>query len=337
MWSQGFTLIELLVSMAIGSMLLLTLTQVVQASKTAYRLQEGLSRLQESGRLAVEMLARDVRMSGFSGCASSQAGNNIRSELFATESETLMSNFQGYRLEGVDDYTDGELARYADSRPFANRSARSRPVTGTDVLILRRPVGEPLRLVADADERVGTLLARSAEGGSVEPGDLLLLSDCEHSRVFRATSSGSWNHGALTVVGFQGRWATQEPIFRRGAELYRLETRVYYVRRGVRGDGNSLYLQQGGESSLPQEVLEGVEDLQIRYGVGGYRGRVLAVQRYLDADAVESEGLWEQVVSLHLQLRLATLQRRLGLPGQSTDGRLRRDFTTFVTLRNRAL
>jgi len=334
MSAQGFTLIELLLAMAMGSLLLLTLTQVVQASKAAYRVQEALVHLQSSGRLVMDLLARDIRMSGFSGCASSHP-NSIDSEL-QTAGATLMSNFAGFRLEGMDDY-NGSVARYAQSRPFANRTARSRPVPGTDVLILRLPVGEPLRLAAASNHQAGQLWAWPAAGAPVEAGDLLLLSDCNHARVFRATGSGFRNNGGLAVIDYPGDWAAKEPIFHKGAEIYRLETRMYYVRRGVRGDGNSLYLQQGGENSLPQELVEGVEDLQILYGIGARRGNGLAVQRYLSASAVESGQLWDQVVSVRLRLRLASLQGQLSAVNRSADGHLQRDFVSLVTLRNRSL
>jgi len=336
MFSQGFTLIELLLAMSLGSLILLSLTQVVQASKTAYRLHEGLARLQESGRLAMEFMTRDIRMSGFSGCASSQF-NNIGNQLDGETGDSLMSNFQGYHLEGVDDY-DGSVVRYADDRPFANRTAHGRPVVGTDVLIVRLPVGQPLRLLADADHRPGELWVRSVAGEPpVESGDLLLLSDCNRSRVFRASGSHWGDEETRSVIRYQGDWAARQPVFQQGAEVYRLETRMYYVRRGTRGTGNSLYLKQGSEVSPPQELLEGVEDLQIRYGVGERQGRGLALRRFLSASAVEEQQLWHAVTGVRLQVSLASLEGRLLSDGSEGDGRLRRDFVTLVTLRNRAL
>jgi len=335
MFVQGFSLIELMLAMAMGSLILLSLVQVVQASKTVYRVQEGLARLQESGRLAMDVLARDIRMSGFSGCSSNRT-NSVGSELDSAEAGSLMSNFQGYRLEGVDDY-DGQVPRYADVSPFGNRTASTRPVEGTDVLILRRPVGQPWRLAEPGDHRPGELRVWPvANQAPVEVGDLLLLSDCNRSRIFRATGS-STRQGATVVIRYSGDWATRKPVFQKGTEIYRLEGRMYYVRQGTRGDGNSLYLKEGEDHSPPQELVEGVEDMQILYGVGERRTRGLATRRFLSATEVENEQRWDQVTSVRLQLGFATLQGGLHPDREQNDARLRRDFVALVTLRNRAL
>jgi len=70
----GFGLVEILVAMAIGLFLLAGVIQVLVSSKQSYRTNEALARVQESGRIALDFIARDIRLAGFSpvleGCGS---------------------------------------------------------------------------------------------------------------------------------------------------------------------------------------------------------------------------------------------------------------------------
>jgi len=61
----GFTLIELMIAMLIGVFLMTGVIQIFLSAKQAYRLQENLSRLQENGRFAMDMIAQDIRMAGY--------------------------------------------------------------------------------------------------------------------------------------------------------------------------------------------------------------------------------------------------------------------------------
>lgn len=63
--SNGFTLVELMVALAISTILLLGMVQMFAGMKNSYRFQEGLSRVQENGRIATELITREVRQAGF--------------------------------------------------------------------------------------------------------------------------------------------------------------------------------------------------------------------------------------------------------------------------------
>ena len=65
----GFTLVELMVAMLISLLLMGGVIQVFSSSSKSYRNHEGLSRIQENGRFAMEFLSRDIRMADFWGCA----------------------------------------------------------------------------------------------------------------------------------------------------------------------------------------------------------------------------------------------------------------------------
>lgn len=67
---QGVSLIELMIALALGAILVLGITQVFSGVRASFGASEGLSRLQENARFAMEFLRRDARMAGHFGCRS---------------------------------------------------------------------------------------------------------------------------------------------------------------------------------------------------------------------------------------------------------------------------
>ena len=62
---RGFTLLELMLALGLSSLLLLGLVQIVSAAGASARLQDNQARLQENARLAITVLSRAVRETGF--------------------------------------------------------------------------------------------------------------------------------------------------------------------------------------------------------------------------------------------------------------------------------
>ena len=79
-WS-GFSLVELMVAIVISSLLLVGVLQIFISSRESYKLDEGLSRIQENGRFATEFLEREIRMAGHMGCLANVQATNITNYL----------------------------------------------------------------------------------------------------------------------------------------------------------------------------------------------------------------------------------------------------------------
>jgi type IV pilus assembly protein PilW len=62
---SGFSLIELMIAMAISSFLLLVIMSMFSSTSRSRALQTALSGLNESGRFALSMISRDLRMAGY--------------------------------------------------------------------------------------------------------------------------------------------------------------------------------------------------------------------------------------------------------------------------------
>jgi len=63
--NRGFTLIELMVALALGVILMLSITQIFAGMKSSYRFQENIARVQEQGRIAINLISQQARLAGF--------------------------------------------------------------------------------------------------------------------------------------------------------------------------------------------------------------------------------------------------------------------------------
>ena len=63
----GLTLVELMVAMLVGLLLMAGILKVFSSNQQTYRVTENLSRVQENGRYAIDILTRSVRKAGHAG------------------------------------------------------------------------------------------------------------------------------------------------------------------------------------------------------------------------------------------------------------------------------
>lgn len=62
---QGFSLVELMVALLLGSLLTLAAVQLLGTNQRTFRLQQALLDIQEQGRFALDYIARDLRIMGY--------------------------------------------------------------------------------------------------------------------------------------------------------------------------------------------------------------------------------------------------------------------------------
>lgn len=65
---RGMSLIELMVAILISSILILGVTELFSSSYFSSRSNSQLANMQESGRIALEIIGADARRAGFQGC-----------------------------------------------------------------------------------------------------------------------------------------------------------------------------------------------------------------------------------------------------------------------------
>lgn len=90
---RGFTLVELVVAMAAGALVLTAVMTSFLSQHRHYLAQDNVVEMQQNGRVAMDMLARDIRTAGFDpndlGAGITTAGSN---NLVFTREDDLVAN-----------------------------------------------------------------------------------------------------------------------------------------------------------------------------------------------------------------------------------------------------
>lgn len=141
---QGFTLVELLIALAISLFLLAALVQIMASSSAAYRTSEGVSRIQEGGRYAMEIIGRQIRHAGYHS-------NNISQNLGANPLDWPLSQAASYAVDGTNDTgpnnTDTLNIRYYIPENCAANNCLPAPVPMTNPI----PSGDWIRITFQVD------------------------------------------------------------------------------------------------------------------------------------------------------------------------------------------
>lgn len=277
---QGLSLIELMVALAIAALLLLGLVQIFASTRVAYQTTDGLARVQENGRFAMDFLQRDVRMAGHMGCVNDQshflnpqqpeffshfltvADRNATPPTFANAAFPVRFDIaiQGFEAGGSAPAANLNLSAMGDP-PAPSSTATNwapalpadivagRPIAGSDVIVLRyfSSDGAPLRIAStNAGDRIVGVPPSYANFVTRDRSAIYAITDCRKVSVFQATSAadgaGDFNVdvGGPNQSGFVG----QEPYLANVSTVFRGEIVAYYVgvRAGaVAGDPASLF------------------------------------------------------------------------------------------------
>lgn len=332
---QGFTMIEVMIAMLISLVLLLGLTQIFTGSRVTYRLQQGMSRLQESGRFAINFLRDDFRQAGYLGCSDDTPMTSILNNAATLD---LSRGVQGFQAMGADSWSDsGDLPAGID------------PADGTDAVLVRYVEHTGMFITQGQNPNNANLRVTPVNPAPIEEGDILTVTDCSYTTIFQVTNfNQSGNDG--TVVHntggsvFPGNSTQVMPhAYGEGSELLKLNSIIYYVDENDAGTRSLFRRAQGGNAL---ELVRGVENMQLQYGIDTNTDG--SVDNYITADAVAD---WGAVMSIRASLLVNSVEPALApnekdtqtytLLGQTVDPadtqQLRHVFTTTTTLRNRVL
>jgi type IV pilus assembly protein PilW len=333
---RGLTLIELMISMALGLALTAGAISIFQQNKQTYNFQESISRIQESGRFAMNLIARDIRSSGFRGCRSRLAGGNstgidnaflYKFETTWDDSASIVTNFSdgisGYEAnDDADASIEGSDWDDLNSNDLDAAILAESPATGSDIIVVRairgcsRIATMPTCATDDQNEDgTGVVDVNTSVAGCFSQYDTAIISNCEAASVFVVTDTNpttSLAHaidaaGSRTVRHANGLGNTQanlklcygENSIPDGSTLSRIVNVVYYIGTGTAGFPSLFRMENGG---TPSELIEGIEDMQILYGEDTDGDNV--VDGFVTADNVTN---WSNVLAARLNLLVQSL------------------------------
>jgi len=238
---SGLTLIELMVALAIGAFLMIGAITVFMQSRATFRITESLSRLQENARFALDAIEPDIRMAHYWGLTA-------RTYLIVGYSP---ANPSALRRTPTDPAAPGmthpcgtnwavnlneavEGSNGSDPWPWecAAHAGTGPPAENSDTLVVRRVSEDP---AAPAANQISIQSTRS------QPGQIFV--------------------GATVPGGYSDATSA----------THRLIVNGYYVNQGGLVETPSLrrkLLRTFGAGIVDdEEVMPGVEDMQVQFGV----------------------------------------------------------------------
>ncbi|MDX1588981.1 MAG: PilW family protein [Oleiphilaceae bacterium] len=270
----GLSMVELMVALLLAGVLTTGLVQIFTSNSQTFRLNEASARIQESGRLASDILARAVRNADYWGCSrpGGDAGQ-VRSML----NDTTDFNF--------DNFTSGLAgASHLDDTNIYDAVTRSDVVTfgGIDGNAV-------LSTTEQTPNNSATIFTGEDPTGLLFDGEIILISDCRAADMFQITNVRTNGVTANTGGTFSPGNATQtQSDYDAGAVILRPMRQSFYVRENDTGERflvfNPVQVQDTssttvGEFEGPIELVSHIRDLRIQFGAPSGSGTVVDTWR----------------------------------------------------------
>ncbi len=332
---HGVTLIEMMISLTIGLLIIAGIGYAYLGSRQGFRSQDALSRMQEGARTAFEIMDKDIRMAGFTGCPRNTAASgdiNILSSASDWDKNLFVKPLIGY-----------EKASEAWSAFPAGVTGVAGKVLRGDALTVLRADNSQEFIVFSHD--TGASQITLTANHDLKQGEILIVAkgDCSRTAIFQKTNSGNNNLVQHTAAGSAGACGTsgnkcaglgspcvEDPTnidppgecptgtpyeFPLGSRIYRLSAITYYIHTNDEGEP-ALYRQVlGTETGSPknkaEELIEGVQDMQLLYSEDTSPDNVIdKVDVYRTANNVAD---WSKVVGIRISLLMVSRQDEQGI------------------------
>ncbi len=323
---SGVSLIEVMIAMVLSMVLLSSIVQIFTSTRQTNRVHNAISRMQENGRMALEVISRDVRMSDFWNCVGdiTDVVNNLNSA-----------------NEGFIDFDLGGIS--------GSESEGGLP----DILVLRGGVNAGLSVEPPFGPQASANLQISTDNG-FEQGDIIFVSDCTGADIFQISNanpsgSGQLVHNTGSTVS-PGNYNATNPdcpganahclskVYAEDASIFAAQQITYMI--GTGSEGPPALFRNG------QEFVDGIENFQVLYGEdtdGPNTAGSGIANYYVPADQVVD---MNNVISIRFAIVALSYEENLndgiaqnysvlGTEFASVDTRLRQVYTSTVTIRNR--
>lgn len=324
----GFTLVELMVAMLLGLIVIGGVTSVFLAGQQTYRSNEALSDVESGSRVGFEMLARDIRDAGLTGCDSTNGRiANVVNPPFPWYAD-WNNALHGYDDASTDPALTGIASGSAGAPVAGQSSVHVLSTASTDVTVSSVPSANAANFQINAPTT------------QLHTGDLIMLCDFDHSTIMQidnysgntvvihntgnkiAPGNCSKGLGYPTICTTNGNAYT----FPQNSRVARLTAVVWYIGTNPVG-GRSLYRLDAsnsgtGTTAVPQEMVRGVTGMTISY---------LQPPNTALGNAASISN-WAVVDAARIQLTLASANNHASVNGTAP---ITRTFAATVTVRNR--
>jgi type IV pilus assembly protein PilW len=311
---SGLSLIELMIALALGLVLTLGVVQVFLGSSKTYRLTDSLGKVQENIRFTMGALQYDARMAGHFGCLIGPPFN----QLDEGDDDYDGISYDGFAVVGWnadgtgigDDFTITTLE--AGGGTWTNGGVGDIPdaiendvLPGTDFIVVNGGQKSLVELDINPSANANTL--GTTGNVSIDKDSILLVvaSDCSGGDLFQKTNQS----GDTLTKGSGNAPGNKTPVNEKfdgdyddDASVYTFTSTAYFIGEGA-NDEPALFRERldPGDTIGAVEMAEGVENMQILYGVASGVGQT--ADNYVTAAGVTN---WDQVVSVRMALLYRT-------------------------------
>ncbi|MDE2346315.1 MAG: PilW family protein [Gammaproteobacteria bacterium] len=354
----GLSLIELMIAMLVGLILIGGVLSIFISSRQSYGINSAVARIQENARFALNFISRPTRMAGYMGCglSNSNFANDLKSNALPFD---FTNGIVGFEYTGtgpgnnynIPSENPTPVVGTGNWSPALDASLQNLVIPGTDVLVLRYThITNTAGYVDNSPSPPSGAQFWLTANPGIQAGDILVISNCVNTVVVQATQvNGAGNNHIVVNIGntYQpGNSVAGIPPTMVGANVASVGSEVLYIGKGA--DGSPALFEADTDASqangfLSQELVPGVENMQLLYGVDTTGSQVPS--QYVTANNVAN---WNTVVSVRVALLLRSDTGAVPLPKTAPkftlddatvytplDTRLRQVFTATIALRNR--
>ena len=255
---RGFSLIELMIASTIGLIVVGSIGYFYLGTRQAYRTTDNLSRIQESHRIVLDTLAREIRLAGYVGCV------NLSGKPPTVIAKPPAGSPSPYVVDGN---TVAQIIK--NPAVWAKPSSITiLQVTGTDVLSIRYASnsGEPAKLTGNLTT-VNANIQMSSNPGNFNANDVLMISDCSNTDIFRATTVS--NGGTVTIAHAMSTNTDNKLSKKYGpdAEVLAFHDVTFFIGTNAAGNPALYRFDAAVTGAAAEEIAENVENMQLQYGL----------------------------------------------------------------------
>lgn len=323
---RGMTLIELMIALLLGLLVTGAAIGIFISNKRAYTATESIGRVQENGRVAYELMAREIRESAGNPCSANIPMANVLNST---------PNWWAQWGSGITGYS-GSMA----TSGLAFGTAAAERVSGTDAIELR---GAESTGVSVVDHNPNSAQFKtSTNNHGLSDGDIVVVCDFKQAAIFQVSNAqnginntvvhntgnsvqpGNCSHGLGYANPMNCSTTGTSYAYGKNSVLVKLRASRWYIGNNSKG-GRSLYqstLQNSGGTLTTQnsEIIDGVTGMTITYMLEN-------ATSYATATAALD---WSKVDAVKVDIALED-QARVGTSGEKVARRI----AHIVTLRNR--
>lgn len=355
---NGFSLIELLLAMALGLIIVTGIVQLFIGNSRSAAVISGQARLQENARFAFEFISRTARHAGYFGCVRDDetrvwglVGNPQQLPEYDVEEAV-----GGFNANGDGTWTPSAV-NLPGGTPGNTNAGGTIDIAGidpdSDIIVFRNLRQPTQKLTVTLQPTADAVVTAPGGDPGFDVDDIVMVADCEQAAVFRVTGMNvAGNEATLqnavntggTSAFFQNAAMVTPPAgpqvsftksflgrsYGPDAVVGALEATYFFIADSSR-DNNAgdtpLSLWQKVGPNAPVELIQGVENMQILYGVDTtLNDGTPNPNQYVPASAVPDP---KQVVAIRVTLTVNSIDRVT-----EDNDLLRRTFSKTILVRN---